>query len=79
MRRGSSILAQRIDFLSADKRLTRLAVASLVPICPNATMSRNRRVLAALPLNGVLNGMRRFKRIAGIPPQSGHFHFVNPI
>jgi hypothetical protein len=59
--------------------ISRLALASLVPICPNATMSRNRRVLAALPLNGVLNGMRRFKRIAGIPPQSGHFHFVNPI
>jgi hypothetical protein len=56
-----------------------VALASLVPIYPNATMSRNRRFLAALSLNGVLNRIRRFKRIAGIPQQKGHFRFVNPI
>jgi hypothetical protein len=48
----------------------KLSLASLVPICPNATMSPNRRFLIALSLNGVLNRMRQIKRSAGIPATS---------
>jgi hypothetical protein len=47
-----------------------LALASLVPVCPNATMSPNRRFLTALSLNGVLNRMPQFKRSAGISATS---------
>lgn len=53
-----------IEAASGKARIYSLALASLVRICPNATMSPNRRFLTALSLNGVLNPMRQFKRSA---------------
>jgi hypothetical protein len=55
---------------SGKAGIFRLALASLVPICPNATMSPYRRFLSALSLNGVLNRMRLFKRSAEISATS---------
>jgi len=55
------------EAVSGEAGICRLALASLVPTCPNATMSPNRRFLTALSVNGVPNRMPQFKRSAGIP------------
>ena len=44
---------------SGKADISRLALASLVPICRNATTSANGRFLTVLSLNGVLNRMRQ--------------------
>jgi hypothetical protein len=55
-------LMQKTEAANEKASIYRLALAPRVRICPNATMSPNRRYLTALSLNGVLNRMRQFKQ-----------------